>query len=87
MSAAGKRWMGRVAELPCAICGSQPVQVHHILEGRIPSRKSEDTLVLPLCYSHHQGSEGIHTLGPREWNRRFKTSEMRLLAATIEQLA
>jgi hypothetical protein len=87
MSAAGKRWMGRVAQLPCAICGDEPVQVHHILEGRIPGRKSEDTLVLPLCPDHHQQGQGIHTLGPREWNRRFKTSEMRLLAKTIEALA
>jgi hypothetical protein len=79
--------MGRVAELPCAICSDWPVTVHHILEGRIPGRKSEDTLTLPLCPEHHQGSQGIHTLGPREWCRRFKTTEMRLLAATIEALA
>jgi hypothetical protein len=87
MGVNSSRWMDRVASLPCVLCGAWPVQVHHILEGRTPGRKSHDCLVLPLCVDHHQGSQGIHHLGPREWKRRFKTDELKLLAKTIEALA
>lgn len=33
MTLAAKRHMGRVAALPCCVCGAQPVEVHHILPG------------------------------------------------------
>ena len=82
-----KRWMDRVAGLDCAICGAFPVHVHHIREGQGAAQRAPDTLCLPLCPDHHTGGNGIHGLGRRGFEARYKTSELDLLAATIERLA
>ena len=87
MSLAAKRWMGRVAQLPCCICGVHGVQVHHLKEGTGASQRAADTLVLPLCELHHTGSEGIHGLGRKGFYMRYKKSELDYLAETIERLA
>ena len=87
MSNAGKRWMSRVAALPCCICGSRPVQVHHIREGQGASQRAQDTLTIPLCHDHHQGANGIHGLGRKGFYARYKRDELDYLADTIEALA
>ena len=87
MSAAGKRHMGRVAQLPCAICGALPVEVHHIREGQGAAQRAQDTLTVPLCTYHHRGAEGIHGLGRKGFYMRHKVDEIDLLAQTIEALA
>ena len=84
MSAAGKRHMGRVAELPCALCGGMPVEVHHIREGQGMAQRASHFLAIPLCVPCHRGSKGIH--GDRSMLRIYKTTELDLLAATIEKL-
>ena len=58
--AAGKAHMARVAQLPCVLCGSQPVEVHHVICGRYGQRKASDFETIPLCYPCHRGPEGIH---------------------------
>lgn len=87
MSNKAKRWMSRVAQLPCCICGVYGVHVHHIKEGTGASQRAADTLVLPLCELHHTGSEGIHGLGRKGFYMRYKKSELDYLAETIEALA
>lgn len=77
--------MGRVAELPCCLCGTQPVEVHHILEGRIKGRRSADWTTIPLCPScHRDNHNGIH--GAQAMLRIRKTTELELLAETLEKL-
>lgn len=78
--------MGRVKELPCGLCGQGgPSSAHHILEGRIPGRKSPDWLVIPLCYDCHQGAiNGIH--GQRRMWIATKSNELDILAQTLETL-
>lgn len=89
MSAAGKRWMGRVAQLPCLICEQMGVTqqgrtvVHHCFDNAHRS----DTLTVPLCQDHHQGANGFHTLGAREFQRRYRTDETHLIGETIRRLA
>jgi len=89
MSAAGKRWMSRVAELPCLICEQMGVrqetrtEVHHCFDN---SHRS-DVLVAALCTQHHSGPLGFHGLGEREFNRRYRLDELRLVEATIRRLA
>lgn len=67
--------MGRVAALGCIVChrlrlGDSPAEVHHIREGQGRQRASDfDTI--PLCYPHHRGQDGIHTIGTKAWHRRF----------------
>ncbi len=68
--AQGKRHMEAVAKLPCVICGTRPVHVHHVISGRYSQRKAWDTQVIPLCWNHHQGPDGIHT-DKRAWEERY----------------
>jgi hypothetical protein len=80
--------MERVASVGCIVChqlghGYTPAEVHHIGD----SSERSDFLTIPLCPEHHRGGTGFHGLGEREFNRRFKTSEINLLAATLERLA
>lgn len=78
--------IGRVKALPCAVCAaSGPSDAHHILEGRIPGRKSPDWLVIPLCKDCHQGSfNGIH--GQRRMWSVMKANELQCLNDTLEKL-
>jgi len=93
MSAAGvKRHKDRVFRLGCCICrllGHEPTppHLHHVREGQGMSQRASDMLVIPLCPEHHQGATGIHGLGTREFERRYKTTELDLLAETLELLA
>ncbi len=60
MSAAGKRHMGMVAQLPCACCGAHGVHVHHIREGQGMAQRASDFLTIPLCPDCHVGPLGPH---------------------------
>lgn len=82
---AEKRHMDRVAQLPCAICGAEPVQVHHLREGQGMSQRASNWLVVPLCPDCHTGPNGVH--GDRTLMRIAKVEELDLLAMTIEALA
>lgn len=45
----------------CVVCGSPDVQKHHIIGGTANRRISDKyKYILPLCYEHHVGSNGIH---------------------------
>lgn len=81
---AEKRHMDRVAQLPCALCGASPVQLHHIREGQGMSQRASNWLVIPLCPSCHTGPQGIH--GDKTMLRIAKMEELDLLANTIEAL-
>jgi hypothetical protein len=48
----GLAHMGRVAQMPCIVCGAWPVEVHH--EGKPRS----DLNVLPICPAHHRREFG-----------------------------
>jgi hypothetical protein len=52
--------LAAVAKLACVICGSRPVQVHHVICGRYSQRKAPDSMTIPLCHFHHLGAGGIH---------------------------
>jgi hypothetical protein len=86
-SAAEKRWMERVAALPCVVCSALPVELHHIREGQGGGQRAQHTLVLPLCPEHHRGASGVHGLGKRGFYAQYRHDELDLLAKTIEQLA
>lgn len=91
MSAASKRHMGRVAGLGCILCrhighGETPAEVHHIRDGQGAAQRASDFLTVPLCPEHHRGSSGLHGLGVRGFERRYKLCELDLLALTIEAL-
>ncbi len=68
------RW-SKIADLGCIICSAPPC-IHHALTG-MGGRKDHDK-VLPLCYNHHQGEQGIHSMGRKAWTRIYG-SEQELL--------
>lgn len=91
MSAKGKRHMGRVAMVPCVLCrhlglGDSPAEVHHIREGQGAAMRADDMLTASLCPAHHRGNDGIHGLGRRGFETRYKLTELDLLAMTLEAL-
>ena len=81
-TAAEKRHMDRVAQLPCMVCGSAPVEIHHIREGQGMSQRASNWLTVPLCPSCHRGPNGIH--GDKSMMRIHKLEELDLLALTIK---
>ena len=48
----GVAHMGRVAQLPCLVCGCYGVEVHHMQNPR------SDLRVVPLCPQHHRREYG-----------------------------
>lgn len=67
-TAAGRRHMGKVKQLPCVCCGKPgPSDAHHCKAGGMAR---DDFKTIPLCKNHHQGPEGFHT--EREtWERLY----------------
>ena len=84
MSKASRLHLARVAALPCACCGDAGVQVHHIREGQGLAQRASDWLVIPLCPLCHTGPNGAH--GDKALMKVYKTSELQMLANTIEKL-
>ena len=87
----GRDHMSRVAALPCCVCalsGAEVfgVHVHHVKEGTGYGQRSSDWLVIPLCPDHHTGGLGIHGLGTHGFHGIYRSSELDLLAATLEKL-
>lgn len=89
---AEKRYLARVASLPCVLCTHLGVQqlsrthCHHIKEGTGIGQRSQHYLTCALCASHHQGPGGIHGLGTKGFYTRYRLDELDLLAMTIEAL-
>lgn len=62
----------RLRELGCIICGDDP-GIHHCETGA--GGRKDHMKVLPLCYYHHQGEQGIHTLSRRVWQPIYGTEQ------------
>lgn len=84
MSNESKRHMGKVAQLPCCVCGAHGVHVHHVREGQGMAQRASDWLTVPLCPDCHTGPNGLH--GNKSLMRIQKLEELDLLARTIEAL-
>lgn len=84
-TAAEKRHMARVAQLPCAVCGRPgPSIVHHMRAGFGGAQRAPNALTMPLCIEHHVGKTGIH--GDRSAWRLRNIDEYAALADTILKL-
>lgn len=70
-----KRHHAKVRDLGCIICGS-PAALHHAGTGM--GGRKDHMKILPLCYFHHQGEEGIHTLSRRVWQEKYGTEQFLL---------
>lgn len=78
----GLAHMGRVAMLPCLVCGAWPVEVHHEGKPRCDKR------VLPLCAPHHRREfgRGAYHYSPRAFYAAHGDSRL-LLAKVADMLA
>jgi len=88
---AEKAHMDRVARLGCILCrhlgyGETPAELHHVREGQGMGQRASNFLVVSLCPEHHRGQNGLHGLGTRGFEARYKLNELDLLAMTIEGL-
>lgn len=44
----------------CIICGNQKDNLHEVLYGKNRLKSMEYGFVIPLCFNHHIGNNGIH---------------------------
>jgi hypothetical protein len=79
LNAAERRYMQRIKEMPCGVCGAAgPSDAHHI-------EQHKQYLCIPLCKDCHQGSHnGIHGQ-KRIWSV-MKATEMSVLNDTIAKV-
>ena len=91
MTKAEKLHKQALANMACVICervyGQHPggnVTLHHLRTGGWG--KGDYTTMIPLCHNHHQGAEGIHTMGTKAWERKFGVSQRELLELVNERL-
>ncbi len=83
-TAAGKRHLARVHEIPCVVCGANGVEAHHIREGQGMGQRAPDMLCAALCPECHRGPLGVH--GDRSLMRIQKLDELDLVAMTLEKV-
>jgi hypothetical protein len=81
---AEKQYMGRVADLGCAVCRRMgypgtPAELHHKRAGQGLSNRASNWQVIPLCPEHHRGATGVHGLGTRGFAKRWGYDEDALL--------
>jgi Recombination enhancement, RecA-dependent nuclease len=70
-----------IARIGCIVCRHEgynsPACVHHLtgLMYRATGKKANYEHSIPLCYEHHQGRTGIHTIGTKAWEAQYGTQE------------
>jgi len=84
-TAAQKLYMARVAAEGCAVCRRMghpdvPCLIHHVREGRLGKRNHDN--VLGLCWEHHVGKTGVHSLSREDFEQRYGISEQDLAEQT-----
>lgn len=88
MTKAERQWMQAIADLPCIVCRSRPVCVHHLLDG---GRRISHEHTIPLCWQHHQsGRNDAQIVSRHPWKRAFEKrygTEMELLEKVRRMVA
>ena len=77
-----KARMGKVAQLPCCVCGDYPVEVHHITQC---GRRLGHMFTLPLCTEDHRGDRGFSGVKRDKWDKSLD-NQLRLLEIVNQQL-
>ena len=87
-----KKHKDKLSQMACVICerihgqhAGGNVELHHLRAGGWG--KGSYLTLFPLCFNHHQGREGIHTMGTKAWERVFGVSQRDLLDLTLERIA
>lgn len=85
-----KRIMKRVASMGCIVCErigypGTPAQVHHVRANHGWGRSSHKAII-PLCYEHHQGNTGVHSMGREQFKDMYGKSEIEFLEIVLNRL-
>lgn len=75
--------MAKVAEMPCIVCETMgfythPVQVHHVRLNHGWGR-SGHTATIPLCWEHHVGATGVHSMGREQFKEKYGKTEIEFM--------
>ena len=68
-------WKDLLARLPCLLVARVPgtcagrVHSHHVATG---SGKRSPYGMVRLCHEHHEGSSGLHGMGPKAFVRAYR---------------
>ena len=87
-TAAEHRHLDRVARLGCVLCRhigyyGTPAEIHHPRTGVGAGRKASHFDAIALCPEHHRlGSESLHVMGRKAFERHHGITEMELLQIT-----
>jgi hypothetical protein len=84
MKTAESRYLARLAQLDCVLCGDTPVEIHHLRLGQGMAQRAQHWLTMPLCPDCHRGPRGVH--GDKQRLYAQKVDELDLLARAIEAL-
>lgn len=90
-TAADRRHLASVAALGCICCShchgvaDTPAQVHHVRLNHGWGR-SGHLMTIPLCPFHHDGKDGVHSMGRAEFETLHGYSEIDLLAIVQQKL-
>jgi hypothetical protein len=69
-TAADRRHMAKVAEMPCVACGRWPVSVHHVTSDGFKRLTKRHDRVVPLCPDCHQnGPHAVHKISHAVFNQ------------------
>jgi hypothetical protein len=68
-------YLAYIRQQRCCICGKTPVEAAHLRIGSINDgkrytgmgEKSSDRWALPLCFDHHRGPKGQHSMNELEF--------------------
>lgn len=90
MTKAEREHKQRLVDLGCLAClrihgphEPGPVELHHLRADGWG--KGDYRTLIPLCYPHHRGAVGIHTLGTKAWEREY-WPQRELLAQALEMI-
>ena len=84
-----KNTLDAIARLGCILCSEvlgtegTPAQLHHV---RRYGAKRSTSPILPLCYEHHLGNNGIHGLGAKGFEAKWEVRFEKLLERVSEKL-
>jgi hypothetical protein len=84
-----KNALNQIASLGCILCSTvlgfegSPAELHHI--RRFGGKRSSSP-VIPLCPEHHRGNSGVHGLGAKGFEHKWKVTQQELLERVNQKL-
>lgn len=85
-----KEHLARVARMNCIACEqigfSTPCQQVHHVRARHGWGRTSHMAVIPLCWEHHQGKTGVHSMGRQQFADMYGKSEIEMMEIINERL-